>query len=123
MSDIKNTTYLKDNEIGNIHISEEVVSVIAGIAATEAEEVVSLVGNITNNIVSKMGIKNLSKGIRLKVIDKSVYISVTVNLRYGCNIPAACKNVQERVYQAIENMTSLTVAEVNVYVNDITLDI
>lgn len=120
MAEIKSTvTYASDNNIGNIQISEEAVAVIAGIAATEAEEVVSLVGNITNELVSKMGITSLSKGIKVKITEDTVMVTATVNLEYGYPIIAACQTVQEKISQAVETMTGLSVAEVNVYVNDI----
>ena len=114
-----NSGYTEDRDIGNIHISEEVVAVIAGIAAIEVEGVDSLVGNITNEIVSRMGINNLSKGIKVIMTDKTVSVSVTLNIVYGCHIIEICENVQERVVQAIETMTNLSVAEVDVRVNDL----
>ena len=117
-----NSVYTEDTDIGNIHISDEVVAVIAGIAATEVEGVESLVGNITNEIVSRMGIINLSKGIRVKMADNTVSISVTINIVFGYLIPDISRNVQEKVIQAIETMTNLSVAEVNVCVNDIIIE-
>lgn len=114
-----NSGYTEDRDIGNIHISEEVVAVIAGIAATEVEGVDSLVGNITNEIVSRMGINNLSKGIKVIMTDKTVSVSVTLNIVYGYHIIEICENVQEKVVQAIETMTNLSVAEVDVRVNDL----
>ena len=98
------------------------MSVIAGIAATEVDGVASLVGNITNEIVAKMGIKNLSKGIKIKMLEDTVFVQITVNIRYGCSVPDVCRNVQEKVASAIENMTGLSVAEVNVFVADVTFD-
>lgn len=117
-----NSGYTEDTDIGNIHISDEVVAVIAGIAATEVEGVDSLVGNITNEIVSRMGINNLSKGIRVRMADNTVSIAVTINIVFGYMIPETCRNVQEKVIQAIETMTNLSVAEVNVCVNDIIIE-
>lgn len=114
--------HIQNTDIGNIHISEEVIAVIAGIAATEGPEVYSLVGNITNEIVSKMGIKSLSKGIKVEMAEDTVTISVTVNLVYGYNIPKTCKVIQERIIQSVESMTGMSVAEVNVNVNDITTE-
>lgn len=114
--------HIQNTDIGNIHISEEVIAVIAGIAATEGPEVYSLVGNITNEIVSKMGIKSLSKGIKVDMAEDTVTISVTVNLVYGYNIPKTCKAIQERIIQSVESMTGMSVAEVNVNVNDITTE-
>lgn len=117
-----NSGYTEDTDIGNIHISDEVVAVIAGIAATEVEGVDSLVGNITNEIVSRMGINNLSKGIRVRMADNTVSIAVTINIVFGYMIPEICRNVQEKVIQTIETMTNLSVAEVNVCVNDIIIE-
>lgn len=114
--------HIQNTDIGNIHISEEVIAVIAGIAATEGPEVYSLVGNITNEIVSKMGIKSLSKGIKVDMAEDIVTISVTVNLVYGYNIPKTCQAIQERIIQSVESMTGMSVAEVNVNVNDITTE-
>jgi alkaline shock protein len=114
--------HIQNTDIGNIHISEEVIAVIAGIAATEGPEVYSLVGNITNEIVSKMGIKSLSKGIKVEMAEDTVTISVTVNLVYGYNIPKTCQAIQERIIQSVESMTGMSVAEVNVNVNDITTE-
>ena len=112
MAEIKSgMSYASDNNIGNIQISEEAVSVIAGIAATEVEEVVSF--------VSKMGITRLSKGIKVRMEEDTVSVTVTVNLLYGCVMLDVCRTIQEKVAQAIETMTNLSVAEVNVYVNDI----
>lgn len=114
--------HIQNTDIGNIHISEEVIAVIAGIAATEGPEVYSLVGNITNEIVSKMGIKSLSKGIKVDMAEDTVTISVTLNLVYGYNIPKTCQAIQERIIQSVESMTGMSVAEVNVNVNDITTE-
>ena len=114
--------HIQNTDIGNIHISEEVIAVIAGIAATEGPEVYSLVGNMTNEIVSKMGIKSLSKGIKVDMAEDTVTISVTVNLVYGYNIPKTCQAIQERIIQSVESMTGMSVAEVNVNVNDITTE-
>ncbi len=122
MSDKVNTSaYTDDENIGKVQISDQVVTVIAGIAATEVEGVKSLVGNITNEIVSMMGIKNLSKGIHLHMIEDTVTISVTINIEYGYMVPNVCKAVQERVSTAIETMTGLSVAQVDVIVADITI--
>ena len=119
---IREKTYDTEDNIGRVQISEQVVSVIAGIAATEVDGVASLVGNITNEIVAKMGIKNLSKGIKIKMLEDTVFVQITVNIRYGCSVPDVCRNVQEKVASAIENMTGLSVAEVNVFVADVTFN-
>lgn len=119
---VKNTAYADEENISRIQISDQVVSVIAGIAATETEGVESLIGNITTEIVSKLGIRSLSKGVKIKMFDDTVFIYLTLNIRYGCSVPEVCRNVQEKVAQAVETMTGLSVAEVNVMVSDVTIN-
>lgn len=119
---VKNTAYADDENIGKIQISEQVVSVIAGIAATETDGVDSLIGNITTEIVAKLGINSLSKGVKIKMLDDTVFVYLTLNIRYGCSVPEVCRNVQEKVSSAVETMTGLSVAEVNVIVSDVTVD-
>ena len=71
-------------------------------------------GNITNEIVSKIGIKNLSKGVKVDVIDGIVTVDLSLNIKYGFAIPDVSANVQERVRSAIETMTGLEVGTINV---------
>ena len=114
----KRTTYkLQDvGGIGEVKIADEVVTVIAGLAATEVEGVASMEGNITNELVSKLGVKNLSKGVRVEVLSAIVNVDVALNIAYGYSIPEVSAKVQERVKSAIENMTGLEVADVNIRV-------
>jgi len=113
---------LRDNEqiyetkIGEVQIADEVVTIIAGLAATEVEGVVSLAGNITNDKVSKKGIKNLAKGVKVDVLQGSVSVEVSMLMKYGYSIPGVTQKVQDKVKTAIENMTGLQVTDVNVRV-------
>lgn len=101
-------------KIGEVQIADEVVAIIAGLAATEVEGVVAMNGNITNELVGKLGMKNLSKGVKVTFTPESVTIYLALTLEYGYSIPKTSKQVQERVKLAIENMTGLRVAEVNI---------
>ena len=114
----KRTTYkIQDIEgIGEVQIADEVVTIIAGLAATEVDGVASMAGNITNELVSKLGMKNLSKGVKVDVLDGVVTVSLSLNLRFGKNIMEVSSRVQEKVNAAIENMTGLSVADVNIKV-------
>lgn len=105
---------IKDEASGKITIAEEVVAIIAGIACTEVEGVASMAGNITNEIVAKLGMKNLSKGVKVEMLGEDVIVMVSLVLSFEANVPEVSKKVQERVKTSIENMTGLTVAEVNV---------
>ncbi len=116
MSESNKTIQIKADESGVVKVSEEVVAIIAGLAATEVEGVSSMAGNITNEIVSKLGMKNLSKGILVEVLDDEIKVDVALNIAYGYSIPEISEKVQEKVKSSVENMTGLTVAIVNVRV-------
>ena len=108
--------------IGEVHISDEVVAIIAGLAATEIEGVQSMAGNITNELVGKLGMKNLSKGVKVTISDDSVEVSLALNIKYGYEIPAVSKKVQDKVKSAIETMTGLTVTAVNIKIVSLNIE-
>ena len=114
MAEDRKSFKIKDGNLGEVKIADEVVAIIAGLAATEIEGVSSMAGNITNELVSKLGMKNLSKGVRVDVLDGIVNVDVAINIAYGYSIPDVSAKVQERVKSAIENMTALEVSVVNV---------
>ena len=109
-------------KIGEVQIADEVVAIIAGLAATEVEGVDSMAGNITNELVGKLGMKNLSKGVKVDVTEEHVSVDLSLNIRYGYNIPSVSEQVQEKVRTAIENMTGLTVLDVNVKIAGVNMD-
>lgn len=114
MADNRKTFKIKSDQVGDVRIADEVVAIIAGLATTEVEGVSSMAGNITNEIVSKLGMKNLSKGILVEVMENEVKVDVAINIAYGYSIPDVSAKVQDKVKSAIENMTGLTVDVVNV---------
>ena len=99
--------------LGEVKIAD---AVIAGIAATEVTGVARMCGNITNELVSKLGVNNLSKGVKVVVENHHVRVNLALELDYGVSIPEISEKVQNRVKSAIENMTGLKVKEVNVRV-------
>lgn len=108
--------------IGEVRVADEVVAIIAGLAATEVEGVESMNGNITNEIVSKLGLKTLSKGVKVTVSESSVVVDLALCIKYGVEIPKVSAKVQEKVRTAIESMTGLTVSAVNVKIAGIGLE-
>ena len=76
-----------------------------------------MAGNITNELVGKLGMKILSKGVKVDVTEEHVSVDLSLNIKYGYNIPEVSERVQERVKSAIENMTGLTVLDVNVKIS------
>lgn len=111
-----------DSNVGEVQIADEVVATIAGLAATEVEGVAAMSSNITNELVSKLGMKNLSKGVKIVVSSDSVSVDLTLTLEYGYSIPNTSRQVQEKVKSAIENMTGLTVSEVNVRISGVNIE-
>ena len=113
---LEQNTYVlqEDDDFGTVKIADDVVASIAGIAATEVAGVVSMAGNIGNELKSKMGVKNLAKGVKVEVIGKSVKADIALIVEYGYSIPAISQKVQEKVKSTIENMTGLTVTDVNI---------
>jgi uncharacterized alkaline shock family protein YloU len=100
--------------LGDIQIADEVIAIIAALAATEVEGVAKMYGNITNEIVSKLGMKNLSKGVKVLVSPEDVKVDLSLELKYGYSVMDVSSKVQEKVKQAIETMTGLTVSVVRV---------
>ena len=105
--------------IGSVQIADEVVAVIVAIAATEVEGVAAMGEKITNEIMSKVGIKNLAKGVKLSIDNMKVSVEVKLTVEYGYNIPATCAKVQEKVKNTVENMTGLTVTDVDVRITGV----
>lgn len=122
MEDNRKSLKIKEDKIGVIRVADDVVSIIAGLAATEVEGVGSMAGNITNEIVAKTGIKNLSKGVHVDVMDGIVTVDLNLNIKYGYAIPEVSKNVQERVGSAIETMTGLEVGTINVRIASVDMN-
>lgn len=111
----QNTYVLQEDEnLGTVKIADDVVAMIAGLAATEVEGVAAMAGNITNDLMSKMGVKNLAKGVKVEVLGKRVKAELALIVEYGHNIPAVSQRVQDRVKSTIENMTGLEVSDVDI---------
>ena len=122
MAEDRKAYMIKDDNMGEVHIADDVIAIIAGLAATEVEGVSSMAGNITNELVSKLGMKNLSKGIKVDIKENVVRADVALNIRFGYAIPEVSSKVQERVKSAIENMTGLEVSSVNVRIASVDME-
>lgn len=110
----KNTYADEDEKVGTVKIADDVVAMIAALAATEVEGVASMAGNVTHELLSKVGVKNATKGARVEVFQKKVKVDLAITIEYGYNIPATCQRVQVKVKNAVENMTGLDVTDVNI---------
>lgn len=121
--ELEKSTYVlqEDENIGTVKIADDVVAMIAGLAATEVEGVSAMAGNISNELMSKVGMKKLTKGVKVDVLEKHVTVDLAVMMEYGYNIPATCQKVQTKVKTAIENMTGLHVRDVNIRIAGINM--
>lgn len=111
-----------DGKIGEVQIADDVVAIIAGLAATEVEGVASMYGNITNELVAKLGMKNLAKGVKAVLENDEVTVDLALNVKFGYRIKEVSVKVREKVKSAIENMTGLTVNLVNIRIANIIVE-
>lgn len=116
------TLELEKAEFGEVLISSEVVTSIAGLAALEVKGVQSTIGSFTNEIAGRFGVKNHGKGVKAVINGDEVIVDMNINMKYGFNILNTCNQIQEKVKQAVESMTGLHVLEVNVRIAGIAID-
>ncbi len=114
---------LEDNafsgEIGSVRIADEVVAIIAGMAAVDVPGISEMSGGLADGIADILGKKNLSRGVRVALTESDVIIDMNIIVDYGCRIPDVAWNVQEKVKKAIEEMTGLNVVEVNIHIQGV----
>ena len=111
-----------EEKFGEVRIADEVVAIIAGLAASEVEGFASMAGNVTRDLIEKLGMKSLSKGVKITMEDDSVHVALAINIQYGFNVPATSSKIQEKVKTAIETMTGLEVAEVNIKIVNVLME-
>ena len=114
-----NTEFNSTEDMGNIRIANEVIEIIAGLAATEVRGVAGMSGGVAGGIAELLGRKNLSKGVKVEVGTKQCAVDVSIVAEYGSRIPEVAGEIQENVKRAIESMTGLQVVEVNVHVHGV----
>lgn len=112
----------RSDELGNIHISEEVLAAIAAAATLEVEGVNALSANLGSDLAELLGKKNLAKGIQIEMEEEKVKVELSILMEYGRTIPEVGKAVQDNVKNAVESMTGLEVAAVNVAVSGIAFE-
>jgi uncharacterized alkaline shock family protein YloU len=111
-----------DSDVGVVKISEDVVSVIAGIAAGEVAGVTGMSGGLVGDMAEILGKKSLSKGVKVEVGEKEAAIDLFVVLDYGVRIPEVAQKIQENVKRSVEIMTGLDVVEVNIHVQGVSFE-
>ena len=120
------TTEKKDEKVEiatNLSISEDVIGIIAGLAASEVEGIAGMTLGFVDGINQILGSsKKYSKGVKIELEGKKVTVDVFVNVRYGVRIPDVAWAAQNAVKSAVETMTGLEVSAVNINVQGIIFD-
>ena len=111
----------EEETFGTVKIADDVVAMIAALAATEVDGVAAMNGNVAKELLSKVGVKGLAKGVKVDISNQKVKVALAVIVEYGFNIPATCQCVQSKVKNAIENMTGLEVTDVNIRIAGINM--
>ncbi len=110
---------IENNDVGSIRIADEVVGIIAGMAATEISGVAGMSAGLVGGIAEMLGKKNLAKGVKVEVGEREAAVDLYIIVEYGVRIPDIALRVQENVKRGIESMTGLDVVEVNVHVQGV----
>lgn len=109
-------------DMGVIKIADEVVAIVASLAATEVKGVAGMSGGVSAGIVEMLGRKNLSKGVKVEVGEKEAAVDVFVIVEFGASIPDVAQQIQKKVKDAIETMTGLKAVEINIHVQGVAFE-
>ncbi|WP_346354180.1 Asp23/Gls24 family envelope stress response protein [Azotosporobacter soli] len=109
----------EQNDTGTIRIADEVVAIVAGMAATEITGVAGMSAGLVGGIAEMLGKKNLAKGVKVEVGEREAAVDLYIIVEYGVKIPDIALHVQENVKRAVESMTGLDVIEINVHVQGV----
>ena len=109
-------------ELGSINISEDVISSIVKSAISEIEGVAGLSTTAGAELAELIGLKTISKGVKVQFVDSKIVIDLIINVYYGCNIVSTAKNVQEKLIAVVQDTTGIQNAEINVHVSGIAFE-
>jgi len=107
--------------LGSLKVTDDVIAIIAGLATVEVEGVYSMSGGLTGGIAEVLGIKNLSKGIKVETKEDVIYINIYIIAEFGARIPEVAWNIQEKVKKTVERMTGMRVMEANIHVQSVNI--
>ena len=119
MADKKIYTIYDDHQTGTVVISDNVICVIASLAALEVEGIASMRGNINAGQITRSTMNKLSKCAKIIEEEGKMRVQLVLNIKYGYNLPDVTRKVQERVKDVLENMTGIPVASVNISISDV----
>ena len=115
MADKRNIyTIYDDHDTGSVVISDNVMCIIAGLAALEVDGIASMRGNIGLSQITRSEMNKISKCVKIIEEEGKIRVQLVLNIRYGYNLPDVTRKVQERVKDVLENMTGIEVESVNI---------
>lgn len=122
-NEIKYTQQSQNGDcMGEIRIANEVVAGIAAMAASDVAGVASVGGNAAKDIRGILGMNKLSKGVKVELVEELINIDITLSLEYGHPIPKTCEAVQKKIKTTVENMTGMTVGDVNTHIASVDMN-
>lgn len=117
---------LDTNQNGSVSFATDVITTIAALAANEVEGVASMYGGSGSlaDILTRRGqsSRNLTRGVRVDMTDNQLSVLISIIIDYGSPVPEVARNIQENVKKAIETMSGLTVANVDVHVQGVSFE-
>ncbi len=113
---------VSNTDLGKVEIAQEVIEVIAGIAASEVDGVFSMRGTFASDVVEKLGRKSHSKGVKVELTEAGIVIDLFVELHFGVSIPQVAEKLQTNIRQTLKTMTAIDIEEINVHVVGIQMD-
>ena len=121
--DEKNVITMEPSDgVGQVQIADDVIAIIAEIAATEVKGVAGMGGTLTNEIVQSLTRKRTPKGVKVEVNDRQVMLYMTLLVNYGSKIPEVTLEVQKKVKSSIETMTGLDIVSIDIHVTGVHFD-
>ncbi|MEX2415967.1 MAG: Asp23/Gls24 family envelope stress response protein [Paenibacillaceae bacterium] len=106
-------------ELGTIQIAPEVLEIIAGLATIEIDGVAEMSGGIVGGISELLGLKSLTRGVKVQVGTNETIIDVSIIIEYGYRIPDVCRQIQQSVQQAVYSMTGIHVSTVHINIESV----
>ena len=106
---------------GMVNISDDVVAIVASLAASGIKGVAGMGSSIAGNFAELLGKRNLAKGVKVEISEKNVVVDLFIIVEYGAKVPEVAWNIQEKVKSEVESMTGLNVTAVNVHVEGVSV--
>ena len=118
-----NDNYIScQEENGSINISEDVIYSMVRTVITEVDGVAGLANTAGAELAELLGLKTVSKGVKVQLNDNQIIVDAIINVSYGCNIVKVAQQVQDRVTNAIQATTGFEKPQVNVHVSGSSID-